>query len=102
MKKGKDMSGPLEGQRAIVIGGGSGIGLGSARLLVWDGAFVTIAGRTEEKLRDAAAALGEEGLEVQYVTCDALDGESVQSTVDAAADADGRLDIAVVVPGGGA
>ena len=95
------MSGPLEGQRAIVIGGGSGIGLGSARLLARDGAFVTIAGRTEEKLRDAAAALGEEGLEVQYVACDALDGESVQSTVDAAVDADGRLDIAVVVPGGG-
>jgi NAD(P)-dependent dehydrogenase (short-subunit alcohol dehydrogenase family) len=95
------MPGPLEGQRAIVIGGGSGIGLGCARLLARDGALVTIAGRTEEKLRDAAATLQGEGLELQYVTCDGLDGESVRAAVEVASDADGKLDIGVVVPGGG-
>ena len=41
------MTRPLAGQRAIVVGGGSGIGKGAARLLVEDGATVTIAGRTE-------------------------------------------------------
>ncbi len=39
----------LVGKRAIVVGGGSGIGLGSARLLARDGATVTIVGRTEQK-----------------------------------------------------
>jgi NAD(P)-dependent dehydrogenase (short-subunit alcohol dehydrogenase family) len=94
------MATPLAGQRAIVIGGGSGIGLGSARLLARDGAAVTIAGRTEQKLRDAAAALQGEGLAVSWVRCDALDGDSVSAAVDAAS-ADGVLHIAVVVPGGG-
>jgi NAD(P)-dependent dehydrogenase (short-subunit alcohol dehydrogenase family) len=92
---------PLDGLRAIVIGGGSGIGLGSARLLASDGAIVTIAGRTEEKLRDAAGALADEGLVVSWVRCDAMRGEDVRSAVEAAGEA-GRLDIAVVVPGSGA
>lgn len=90
------MSGPLEGQRAIVVGGGSGIGLGTARLLVEDGATVTIAGRTEAKLRAAADEIG-----CDWVVADALDGPSVRAAVDAASDDEGRLQIAVVVPGGG-
>lgn len=91
----------LEGQRAIVVGGGSGIGLGSARLLARDGAIVTIAGRTAGKLEDAAATLAAEGLSVHPVPCDALDAASVRAAVDAASDADGNLHVAVVVPGGG-
>lgn len=92
---------PLTGQRAIVVGGGSGIGFGSARLLARDGAAVTIAGRTESKLRDAAARLrDEEGVEVAWTICDALDAASVRDAVEAASD-DGNLHIAVVVPGGG-
>ena len=42
--------GPLSGQHAFVTGGGSGIGLGTARALVADGALVTIAGRTSDTL----------------------------------------------------
>ena len=68
---------PLAGQQAIVIGGGSGIGLATARLLARDGAAVTIAGRTEQKLQDAAEQLADEGLKVDYVQCDALDAQSV-------------------------
>src|SRR5262245_35876856 len=90
----------LEGQRAIVIGGGSGIGLGSARLLARDGADVTIAGRTEQKLEDAAAGLAEEGLKVSWARCDVKNADDVRAAVDAASD-DGKLHIAVVVPGGG-
>jgi len=40
------MDGALAGQRAVVVGGGSGIGLASTRALARDGARVTIAGRT--------------------------------------------------------
>src|SRR5690348_4866467 len=92
----------LAGQRAIVVGGGSGIGLGCARALARDGALVTIAGRTEQKLVDATATLAEEGLDVAHVGCDALDSASVQHAVDAASDDERRLQIAVVVPGLGA
>src|SRR3954451_16847005 len=92
----------LAGQRAIVVGGGSGIGFGSARALACDGAIVTIAGRTEQKLVDAVAALGEQGLVVTYAVCDALDGPSVRAAVAPASEDERRLHIAVVVPGMGA
>jgi NAD(P)-dependent dehydrogenase (short-subunit alcohol dehydrogenase family) len=93
--------GVLAGQRAIVIGGGSGIGFGSARLLAQGGAQVTIAGRTVEKLEAARDELKAAGLEVDLARCDALDGASVRTAVEAASDSEGKLDIAVVVPGGG-
>jgi NAD(P)-dependent dehydrogenase (short-subunit alcohol dehydrogenase family) len=95
------MPGVLEGKRAIVVGGGSGIGLGSARHLARDGAQVTLAGRTEAKLEAAAASLAADGLKVEWTVCDGRDGASVRAAVDAAADEERRLDIAVVVPGGG-
>ncbi len=94
------MGDELEGKRAIVVGGGSGIGLGTARLLARDGAAVTIAGRTEEKLQQACASLAGEGLKVGSVVCDATVANDVRAAVDTASDS-GRLDIAVVVPGGG-
>jgi NAD(P)-dependent dehydrogenase (short-subunit alcohol dehydrogenase family) len=95
------VDGALAGQRAIVVGGGSGIGLASARALARDGAHVTIVGRTEQKLADAAAALADEGLDVSHCVCDALDGASVAAAIEAASDDERRLQIAVVVPGGG-
>jgi NAD(P)-dependent dehydrogenase (short-subunit alcohol dehydrogenase family) len=96
------MSGVLDGQRAIVVGGGSGIGLASARLLARDGAHVTLAGRTEQKLADAAAGLAGEGLEnVSWATCDVMVGADVRAAVEAASDDEGRIHIAVNVPGGG-
>ena len=95
------MSDPLDGLHALVVGGGSGIGLGAARLLARDGARVTIAGRTEQKLVDAATAARTEGLELTPVVCDALDGDAVRAAVDAASDDVRGLHIAVTVPGGG-
>lgn len=91
----------LESKRAIVVGGGSGIGFGVARTLAADGAAVTIAGRTASKLESATARLKDEGLDVAHVVCDALDAASVRDAVDRASDGDRKLDIAVVVPGGG-
>jgi len=44
---------PLEGTRAIVVGGSSGIGLATTKLLARDGCRVTIAGRDPD--RPAAA-----------------------------------------------
>jgi NAD(P)-dependent dehydrogenase (short-subunit alcohol dehydrogenase family) len=94
------VTGALEGRRALVIGGGSGIGLASARLLARDGALVTISGRTAAKLDAAAAALADEGLAVRTAPADALNASDVAAAVEAASN-DGALDAAVVVPGGG-
>lgn len=56
-----DTSNPfsLEGQLALITGGGTGLGLGIAQAFVAQGAQVVISGRREEVLRKAAANLGE-------------------------------------------
>ena len=47
----------LDGKRVVIIGGSSGIGLETARLALAEGASVTIAGRSEDRLRRAAENL---------------------------------------------
>jgi NAD(P)-dependent dehydrogenase (short-subunit alcohol dehydrogenase family) len=94
----------LAGKTALVTGGGSGIGLACARHLLRDGATVTIAGRSADKLREAAAALvpdARPGAEVRTVGCDVTDEAAVEAAVRRAAGPDG-LDIAVANAGGGA
>jgi NAD(P)-dependent dehydrogenase (short-subunit alcohol dehydrogenase family) len=48
----------LEGELALITGGGSGLGLAMARALAMSGASVVLAGRREDLLRDAAKAIG--------------------------------------------
>jgi NAD(P)-dependent dehydrogenase (short-subunit alcohol dehydrogenase family) len=95
------MSDALKGQRAIIIGGSSGIGLGSARLMARDGAHVTITARREDQLKKAQADLAKEGLKVSYAVCDGMNAADVRAAVKQASDDQGRLHIAVVVPGMG-
>lgn len=49
----------LDGQRVVIIGGSSGIGLAVARQARAEGALVTIGGRSEGRLQEASRALGE-------------------------------------------
>ena len=49
----------IDGQRAVVTGGGSGLGFGIAKVFVEAGADVIIIGRNEEKLRQAQQQLGD-------------------------------------------
>ena len=49
----------IDGQKAVVTGGGSGLGLGIAKVFIEAGAEVIIVGRNEEKLRQAQQQLGE-------------------------------------------
>lgn len=48
----------LEGKTAVVTGGGTGIGLASAKRFIDEGAFVYIFGRRQEKLDAAVTQLG--------------------------------------------
>lgn len=50
-------AGELDGYGVLVTGGGSGIGLACARRLVADGAVVTLAGRSRQRLEAAVASL---------------------------------------------
>jgi gluconate 5-dehydrogenase len=49
----------LKGKRALVTGGGTGIGLGISKAFIEAGAEVVITGRREEVLQDAFKELGE-------------------------------------------
>src|SRR5579862_7115380 len=67
----------LEGKGVLIVGGSSGIGLETARLALAEGAFVTIAGRSEERLRKAAQDLASDRM--RSVVADLSDESSIRS-----------------------
>jgi NAD(P)-dependent dehydrogenase (short-subunit alcohol dehydrogenase family) len=95
----------LSGMGAYVTGGGSGIGLATARALLRDGASVTIVGRTEARLSEAAESLRGDapaGAEVAFEVADVADEAGVRRSVAAAAEPEGGLHLAVAAAGTGA
>jgi len=69
----------FDGKRVVIIGGSSGIGLETARLALAEGAFVTIAGRSEERLRRASESIAPAGERLRQVVADLSNESSVQS-----------------------
>ena len=71
----------LDGSRVVIIGGSSGIGLETARLALAEGASVTIAGRSEERLQRAAESLvaRAEPDRIRAVVADVAEGSSIQT-----------------------
>jgi NAD(P)-dependent dehydrogenase (short-subunit alcohol dehydrogenase family) len=97
-------SGGLEGYAFIVTGGGTGIGRACAERLAADGAAVTICGRTESKLVDAAekvAKVAGHGGSVQRVVADVTDEGDVQRVVEKALEPTGKLNGCIANAGGG-
>jgi NAD(P)-dependent dehydrogenase (short-subunit alcohol dehydrogenase family) len=84
----------LSGKCVLVTGGGSGIGLASARLLLQEGARVAITGRDESKLRRAAEELNA-GERLIYRAADVSDVEHVRALVEDITRRLGRIDILV-------
>jgi NAD(P)-dependent dehydrogenase (short-subunit alcohol dehydrogenase family) len=68
----------FDGKRVVIIGGSSGIGLETARLVLAGGALVTIAGRSEDRLRRAAESLSAPD-RLRPVVADLSDEASVRS-----------------------
>jgi NAD(P)-dependent dehydrogenase (short-subunit alcohol dehydrogenase family) len=88
----------LDGKTAVVTGGGTGIGFGTARRFIDEGAFVYIFGRRQEPLDKAAAALGPNARAVQGSVTDQTDLDRLFATVKAER---GGLDILMANAGFG-
>lgn len=93
----------LDGKTALVTGGGTGIGFGCARRLAEQGARVTLAARRQDVLEKAAERLRDvvPGVDVRIQRCDITVEDDVAAAVAMAADAQGRLDVAVANAGSG-
>lgn len=88
----------LENKIALVTGGNSGIGLGTARRLVEEGAFVYITGRRPDALDNALSQLGANARAIQADVTRKADMERVADTIR---NEQGRLDIVFANAGGG-
>jgi NAD(P)-dependent dehydrogenase (short-subunit alcohol dehydrogenase family) len=86
----------IEGSPAIVVGGASGLGEATVRMLHGRGALVTIADVNAEK----GATLAEE-LGLEFVSCDVREEDQVEQAVQKAASAEAGLRIAVCCAGTG-
>jgi 3-oxoacyl-[acyl-carrier protein] reductase len=85
----------LTGKRALVGGGGAGIGHGIATVLAAEGATVALLGRTRDRVASAASTLGGHAIVADLATDD-----GPASAVFEAVDAMGGLDLLVANTGG--
>lgn len=72
----------LTGKLALVTGSSQGIGLALARGLAQHGASVVVNGRTADKVEEAVAALGAEGLRAHASVFDVTDPAAVSEAVE--------------------
>lgn len=85
----------MAGQRVLVTGGSSGIGLAVAEALVREGARVAILARNEVGLAAAKRRLAEDGGEAITVSADVTDRAALTAAVEKAAAGLGGLDVLV-------
>ena len=87
----------LAGKKFLIGGGSKGLGNAIAQVLVDEGAHVLLMSRTEESLKSAAAALGDNA---SYVAVDIADPDAVQTISAAVDDKLGGLDGILMTAGG--
>src|SRR5262249_50250164 len=92
------MSKVLAGKRALIYGGGTGIGYGCAHAFLENGASVFISGRSRDKLEDAKNKLSVSG-KVGFQEGDAGAEADVDRVTRSAADFLGGIDTLIVSAG---
>ncbi|MBO6047605.1 MAG: SDR family oxidoreductase [Erysipelotrichaceae bacterium] len=80
----------LQGKVALITGGGTGIGFEIAKYYVKEGAYVYITGRRENKLQEAADAIGSN---VGYMAADVSDLDDMKKVADKIKAEQGHVDI---------
>ncbi len=90
----------LDGQAALVTGGGGGIGRAIALCLAAHGADVCVVDIVPERCDEVAARVAEYGRTALPFPADAMQADTLRDAVEAAAKTFGRLDILVNNAGG--
>ncbi len=90
----------LNNKGALVLASSQGLGLGIAVALAREGAHVCLSGRSEDKLREAAAQLAASGCRADYVVCDLSADTAAEDLYQAARAKLGCVDILVNNTGG--
>lgn len=70
----------------VITGGGSGMGLATARIVAKQGYLVILVGRRESKLQDAVKEIREDGGEAEAFSCDIASSESTKNLAKYAAE----------------
>ncbi|MEV6620790.1 glucose 1-dehydrogenase [Amycolatopsis sp. NPDC051106] len=86
------MGARFAGKVVLVTGGGSGIGLATAKAFAAEGATVVVAGRDEQRLASAVKEIGDAA---SAVTVDVTDSADVARMVSTVVERHGGLDVAV-------
>ncbi|MQY27327.1 SDR family NAD(P)-dependent oxidoreductase [Nocardia aurantia] len=90
----------LAGRVALITGGGTGIGRGSALVLAEHGADVVLTGRRREPLESTAKEIAALGRRSLAIPADVTDPQACRGLVDRVTEEFGRLDILVNCAGG--
>ncbi|MBX3050976.1 MAG: SDR family oxidoreductase [Caldilineaceae bacterium] len=91
----KAISRKLQGQVALVTGGGRGIGAAAAELLAAAGASLVLTARSEEEIDAVAQRIRGKGGKAIAVPCDVSDFGQIEEVIEAALDQFDRLDILI-------
>jgi NAD(P)-dependent dehydrogenase (short-subunit alcohol dehydrogenase family) len=89
----------LDGQVALVTGGGKGIGRAIALALAARGARVVVTGRSERALGEVVGEIAHGGGAARHLAGDVRDASHVRAAVARAIEVFGRLDIAIANAG---
>jgi NAD(P)-dependent dehydrogenase (short-subunit alcohol dehydrogenase family) len=90
----------LQGKRALVTGGSSGIGFAIAEAMLAKGAKVAITGRRPDLLTEAAKQLRQGGRSVESIAADVSTEKGRETTLKLALEKLGGLDVLVNNAGG--
>jgi NAD(P)-dependent dehydrogenase (short-subunit alcohol dehydrogenase family) len=89
----------VEGKRAVVVGGTSGIGQAIALGFASEGADVVATSRREDAVAETADAIEDRGARTARVTCDVTEDETLAELRDTTVDALGGIDVVVASQG---